>query len=449
MREPEQKITPPPAVAVPVKSPSDAAAPGKSPGRWRGAMGIALEGLISLSLALLCFLAFLWVLNIVFPSSVGLRRNLVFDGGAHRDTWGLEQVPTRPRPAAAVLRVISNDVRTRTSEQIAWGPAHTDGALHEGDAVQTTRDGQATLRFSDGSALQLGRNSLLVVRRPDQESSGRRSFQVPQGELWGTLPVPQEGEGEVSVNTPSAVVRVGTAPGSATKADFKVSVGPDRSSIVAVYQGSASVTSGSQTQEVRANQFVAVDSLGGQTAPSRLPDAPVLAGPADRARFVYRDPPPKLTFQWAPVAGASEYRLVVASDPAFQSIVLDRRLTTPSLEFGRLAMGHYLWRVSTIRDRVEGRPSSALALDIVRDGTPPRLVVKFPEGVVQSDRCTVTGTSDADSRVFVAGQPATVQPDGSFTCLVRLKRGLNVVVVESLDPTGNAAYSSTILEARY
>lgn len=416
--------------------------------RMRQALGIALEGVVSLLLALGCFLVFLWVLDTVFPSSVGFRRQLAMDEGHRSATWGLEAAPAGPRPAA-VLRVISNDVRHRKPDQIAWTAARQGGSVREGDAIQTTRDGQAALRFADGRILRVGRNSLLVVRTNEERARGGGSFMVGRGELWGTTPDADSPESEVSVNTPSATVKVRTADGSSRRADFKVSVGPDRSSIIAVYHGSASITTGAQTQEVSANHFVAVDSLGAQSTPSPLPDAPALVGPRDGARFLYRDPPPRFAFEWKSVAGADEYRLVVARDQAFQSVVLDRHLSSTSLDYGRLGMGDYVWRVSTIRNDVEGRPSEAIALHMVRDGAPPRLDVRFPEVVMTTDECTITGISDADSRVFVAGQPASVKPNGSFSCRIRLKRGLNVVVVEALDPTGNAAYSSKMVEARF
>lgn len=416
--------------------------------RLRGALSIAAEGLIALAATLLCFGLFLWVLDAAFPDSVGLRREL--RSTARRDgpqRWGLETVPGERRPTAAVLKVVSNVVRHRQPDQIAWTAARQGGTVRDGDAIQTTRDGQAMLRFADGSNLHLGRNSLLVVR--GREGGSGPSYQVPQGELWGTLPAAAVNDGEVSVNTPSAVVTVSPAAGGAGKTDFKVSVGPDQSSIVAIYRGSASVTTGNQTQRVSANHFIAVDSSGAQSRPERLPDAPRMLGPEAGARFTYRDAPPQLVFRWTPVADAEEYRLVVARDATFESLVLDRRLREPQLEFGRLEAGRYLWRVTTLREGAESQAPRAAALEIVRDGAAPRLTVAFPEEEVRGDEFTVTGLSEAGSRVFVAGQPATVGPDGSFTCRIRLKRGLNLVVVETLDAAGNAAYSSGILEARY
>jgi hypothetical protein len=301
------------------------------------------------------------------------------------------------------------------------------------------------LSFTDGSTLRLGRNSLLVVR--ERGVNGATEYQVPEGELWGTAAPAAEAE-QVKINTPSAEVLV--KPGAGGRpADFKVFVRPDRSSIVAVYRGTASVVTATSTQTVTENHFIAVDSLGKTTQPARLPDAPSLTGPPSGSRYVYRDAPPRFTLEWTPVAGADEYRLVVAKDAAFTSIVLDRRLTAPQLELGRLGMGHYVWRVSTIRNQVEGRPSASASLDISRDGEPPRLDIQFPEGPITASSCTITGKVEVGCRVFVASEPVEVGKDGRFTARIQLTRGKNVVVVEALDATGNAAYASKILEARY
>jgi hypothetical protein len=79
-----------------------------------------------------------------------------------------------------------------------------------------------------------------------------------------------------------------------------------------------------------------------------------------------------VAFSWAPVTGAHRYRLTVASDAHFRSVVHDRTDAPSERAPVHLAAGTYYWRVCAVdQEGLEGRSTSARKLVI--DITPPRL----------------------------------------------------------------------------
>ena len=54
------------------------------------------------------------------------------------------------------------------------------------------------------------------------------------------------------------------------------------------------------------------------------------------------------TLAWYPLVGATEYRIQVATDPAFSTTVLDSRTAESQVETGALASGEYFWRIAAV-----------------------------------------------------------------------------------------------------
>lgn len=104
-----------------------------------------------------------------------------------------------------------------------------------------------------------------------------------------------------------------------------------------------------------------------------------------------------------------------------------------------------LQAANTIDVQVRGAPGGLLTVEIVGvDNDPPVISITSPaNGVtVSASSVTVTGTvSDALSGVASVtcnGAPATVQ-SGSFSCLVTLTSGANIITVRATDAAGNSS----------
>ncbi len=464
------------ALAVaPAPSPAGDSELPVAPGRR--ALRIALEALLSIGVALAFFSVFLAALNVIFPSSLGigaatpgaflsaLRRELAGNGDAG------SSANAHPPVLDGVLTVLSHEVKTRPAGAIAWTGARSNARLGVGDAVHTLSAGTALLAFDASGRFQLGRNTLMVVRGPEDAGDIQGPILlVLEGELFGDVGAMAGGKqvahaaglgAPASAGAPPAAqeplpVRIATpagtvaiAPSTAANTQFRVVVRPDRSAVVSTYKGAVAVDVGGRTVQVGPNQFVTLDANTTLSAPRRLPEPPALAAPRAGALFHYRTFPPQVEFKWHRQPAAEAYRIVVASDREFQSVVWDQQVATTDLTHGNLKAGTYYWHVSTIASGAESAPSPPLSMQVTQSDAPPPLQVDFPTETVHATSCTITGTASPGTRIFVAGQAASVDGKGRFACRVELQRGFNVLVVEALDQAGNVTYSSKMVEASY
>jgi len=431
----------------PVPVPPPATAPPAAPrrGRLRGLMERAAEGAMAVLITLGCYLALLIVMSRIFPSTTDLR-DLLASRGEETASWGHSRLAGSMAGLADPLRVslfvLDNEVMYRDAQSIVWSPAREGATLSEGDGVQTTREGMAVLDFGGRNHMRLGRNSLIILHRPEQEGPSRHSrptsFKVESGELWAEFGSLQDTiRVDVGGKNPVQFQAGGGGPSA-----FKVSVGEHHTSAIAVYQGTARLNTSSGSVPVRAREYVVLDSTGRAGPARRLPKAPRALAPADGERFTYRDFPPSITFRWIAEEEVEAYRIVIAKDPGFERVIVDERTEEPRWTLGSLAAGPYWWRATSILEGVDGPPSSARRLTLFEDRVAPVLAVSFPESRTQAASIAIEGTAEPGVRVYVAGEPAEVGSDGRFSRTTALKPGLNLVVVEAVDAAGNTSYRS-------
>jgi hypothetical protein len=92
-------------------------------------------------------------------------------------------------------------------------------------------------------------------------------------------------------------------------------------------------------------------------------------------------------------------------------------------------------------------PGVVRELVLATDSRPPDLALDATPKVVNVRSVTISGHTDPGARVFVGGQPAETV-EGNFRHVTQLDPGANVIVVESVDPTGNVAYASVVVVAK-
>ena len=287
-----------------------------------------------------------------------------------------------------------------------------------------------------------------LTRDPVQRK--KRSFMVlVDGDLRGTLAAGGQDSVVLEIGTPGAMIKaVGGAQANAP-VDFKISINPDQSSTIAVYGGKAEVQAGGKTVLVGANQATVVGLNGEPIDPSSLPQPVRLTAPRSGAAFAYRDLPPKVRFSWDKSTNATEYHLVMARDPYFRDIVIDEKVRKNRFRHGNLKNGTYFWKVSSMKDSVEGLFSETGQFRVVEDQSPPTLKVRFPPKTLYSGRFTLRGKTEPGARVFVGGQRVSTTRSGNFEFNLKLKPGLNVIVVEAVDGVDNVAYRSKRVVSKY
>ncbi len=431
--------------------------PSKATGRSRlSGMGKPLlETFVAIAMTLACFSGFLALLSVAFPSGDDIRTlmtGLRPSGSREPSNRSLTAELLDPIASAsspvATLTVRRRDVKRRLAGQIAWTRASSGLELHDRDAVQTGPDGRASIEFGPKVAIQVEENALVVVSGLHLEADpvdSPRGLVLLQGDLSARIHGSDEAPILVEIPTGRALLK--SAPGGT--AAFRIDVAGDRSTSVAVLDGSLELAANGRKIRVGPSQFSRVGPGGQIQEPRPLPMTPAVLEPADESSFPYLDLPPRVTFRWSPVEGADRYRVRAAKGPAFSEFVLDEIVAAPSLTWGRLAVGSYHWSVAAIQDEIEGSPSKPRRLAVTREGDLEPLRVESPPAEIDGFRFTVRGYADPRARVYVMAQRVEVNRDGSFEAEVRLKAGANVLLVEAVDPAGHSSYWSQVLRAKF
>jgi len=418
------------------------------------AIGLGTEIAVMLALVLLFFALLTTLLFKVFPSGITLsqlieRRNSGRFTSERRGAVsivGLQGERTRQQPAATLSQTV-NDVKSRGSSSIAWGPAQEGMPLYDHDAVQTLGLSSAQIKFDRNNYMKIGGNSLVIIKNKEKESvhSERRlALVVVDGELEGRIASKRL---NVAVSTPAATVSASGA--GRGDSDFRISVNPDHSSTVVVFNGTASVSAGGKTVRVGADSGVTVRPGEAPSAVRPLPAAPVLKFPLEGPQVPYRDLPPRVRFLWSPGQEGDLYHLQVARDKAFKDLLVDRRVTDASFTHGNLKNGTYFWRVSRVAEGVEGRMSRAMRFDTAQNLASPPLKVNFPAGAVLEDHFVLIGSTTPGTSILVGGSPVATDARGGFSCEVPLRGGMNLVTVEAVDASGNVALKSRYIHGRF
>jgi hypothetical protein len=397
--------------------------------RW-GALAAEAGGALLLVLAL--FWLFIVLLYALFPSGTPLKE--LIEGS-------LERAPAQlDRQSEATLTSLMREVRFRRGNSIAWGGANEGMQLFSQDAVQTFDRSGATIAFGAGDRLMVGSNSLVVVTRLNaRDEAGPRAFRVQvAGELRGNLSAARKLRLEFAAAGHLARVEPGAAR-------FRVAPNNDNSASLAVYSGEIRIVGKGGTVRVPANFGVTLREGVATGRAVALPAAPVPGGPQP-ALYRYRLLPPKVRFTWS--GPAADYHFQLSKSARFESCLIDQKVAGPELVTGKLGKGSYFWRVSRVEQGREGQFSRTGRCELLQLLEAPGLTVNFPPESVPAGPYTLSGQTEPGSRVFVDGVELAAGDAGAFSHELRLKPGVNLIRVESLDPAGNASYASQIVYGR-
>jgi hypothetical protein len=354
---------------------------------------------------------------------------------------------TDDRPRVGSLAVRRNEVQSRSADELEWRDAAIGTEFRERDSLQTGPRSYATVRSARGMELAIGQRSLVVFSGSAAGLAAdyaRPITMVMQGELGGHVEAGAEPSEEI-VRVNGGALRA--APSSSAALDYTVRVNENSSATISVLRGSAEYVSESQATAIAPRQALTVDERGGRVALVDIPKTPVLVAPADRARIDVRGDSRAVDFTWNEVSGVDGYRIVIARDQALTDRLVDEQVPETRFRHGSLAAGRYFWTVRARAGWAYSEPGAVRELLLATDARPPDLALDATPKVVNVRSVTISGRTDPGARVFVGGRPAETV-EGNFRHVTQLDPGANVIVVESVDPTGNVAYASVVVTAK-
>jgi hypothetical protein len=140
---------------------------------------------------------------------------------------------------------------------------------------------------------------------------------------------------------------------------------------------------------------------------------------------------------------------MLSRDPEFRQLLVDERVKRTSFTYGNLKKGEYYWRVHSLTGDIEGMPSEVRKLHMVQDRTPPMLKLQKPPTVIRQPTITLRGKTEPGTKIYVDGTRVKVSAQGVFTHKLSVKPGATLIVVEAIDPAGNIAYATNLLNGKF
>ncbi len=345
----------------------------------------------------------------------------------------------KDEPGDASLISVEGDVSIQTAGRSAFDRALQRQSLFDGDFIKTGRAGSAEIMFSDGTLYTIRPGSLFEVRRPASPEAGGSQIKMVSG-----------------------AVNVYTAASSSTVSTDAATASIDRESRVSVdvekgektefttYRGKATVSNGKETVVLADREKVTAGARVRQmSAKVVVPESPDLVVPTDNRVYDLKTSD-EIDLKWSPVTRAARYRLQISRSRLFVPDATDVDLDNRAGTTARVRVTHegsYFWRVAAVD--ATGRPSDWSGVRRFRMGVepassagrrsaPPQLAVSAPQQM--GNLFLVFGRTDPGAVVTVNGEPADVEPDGSFKKTVTVNReGSATLVVKAVDAAGNEA----------
>ena len=415
---------------------------------------IATEFGIALLIVLLFFFIVFGIMNLYFPIGTSVK-DLA-------QTIGTSASPTGPKDLfiaganntqiMARVTELGKKVDVKSASTIAWSRAQLGMVLANRDAIQTYAKARALIEFGGDNYLDIGENSLVVLQgmEPDPFVNKLRTLRVEvQGELRGRLHRSGDGLTNLQIALPGADLQMAPGEGEQSNVEFRLAVNKDKSSTLSLFNGEAEVMIGGKRVLLGENFSLTIGPDGQPLDPVTLPAQPILKRPVNGNASYFRKLPPKMRFTWKSEKPASAYRFMLSRDPEFRQLLVDERVKRASFTYGNLKKGEYYWRVHSLTGDIEGMPSEVRKLRMVQDRTPPTLKLQKPPTTIRQPTITLRGKTEPGTKVYVDGTRVKVSAQGVFAHKLSVKPGATLIVVEAIDPAGNIAYATNVLNGKF
>ncbi len=245
----------------------------------------------------------------------------------------------KAQPVGVRVLEVAGDVSVQSPQQPKRIKVVVDSLLHANDEIRTGKTGSVTLLFGDGSRLLLQANSLLrldVIRMHEETGMVDSRMRLKNGRIESTVNPVKKPNIRFEIHTPGAVSAVrGTELRVMSNAASQVSS-------TEVLAGQVAVSGSGETQMVAAGFGTVVKAGEPPQAPMALLQAPSLAGIPLTMTVT------PIQFDWPAVAGAESYRIQLAYDDQFNSLLLDYHSDTAEFSDADISDGEYALRVRAI-----------------------------------------------------------------------------------------------------
>ncbi|MGA7294230.1 MAG: hypothetical protein WBW53_21290 [Terriglobales bacterium] len=351
--------------------------------------------------------------------------------------------PPLKGPSAAVAQqahftALDGTVRVRKSNGNSWINADYNVPLEKGDVVQTGSEGIAKIVFNDGTNYTVKQDSLIVIE--ENSANDQQQTNVSVAVTTGTVDL-------------TTATYVQGSKSQVIVAGAKASLAPDSSAMVQndpkddqheilVKKGSGQIERNGEVVRLSNWEKVSFQNDSKTMAKSTEvgPPTPITPGNMMPVFINEGEKSKEVEFGWTPMTNAAGYRLRISHNPYFSSLLLDRKVSTPSVVVTGLPVGVYYWSIQSYdaagKESVESEKNRFTV--IVKEKENVELSLDLDPLIQHGHVIEVTGKTELGARVMVNGREVPlVSDDGSFHYFTPpLPNGENVITVTAQNSKG-------------
>ncbi|MFZ3202157.1 MAG: FecR domain-containing protein [Candidatus Acidiferrales bacterium] len=330
-------------------------------------------------------------------------------------------------------------VQVKKSNSVQWENADYQITLDKGDLIQTDSGGMARIAFADGTTYTVKGDTLVTVEENivAQDRATQVGVHISAGQVdlaTGSWPVPGS---KAEVSFENAVASLHANSRAAVSTDPAT-----QEQQITVAAGSAELNRGNEHVDIGQYQRVEFPT-GGPMTKSDVLAPPQLVEPLNLQPIILADPKhDPIHFSWNPVPTAKLYTFQASETTVFNSIVIERKTTDPSVDVAGFDPGDYFWRVRAVD--AKGNVSDAsdpFKFTLVAQGKEQDMILEVDSYELQGNVVEVIGHTEPGAALIVNGeQVADIQSDGKFRYFTEpMQRGSHEIVITGQNRRGGTA----------
>ena len=351
--------------------------------------------------------------------------------------------PPLKQPPVAVSQqahftALDGTIKVRKGNGNSWITADYSVPLEKGDVVQTGAEGMAKIVFNDGTNYTVKQDSLIVIE--ENSANNQQQTNVAVAVTTGTVDL-------------TTATYVQGSKSQVIVAGAKASLAPDSSAMVhnnpkddqheiLVKKGSTEIERNGEKVHLSNWEKVTFqnDSKKMERATEIGPPTPITPGNMMPVFINAGEKTKEVEFAWTPMANATAYRLRISHNPYFSSLLLDRKVETPSVVVTGLPVGAYYWSIQSSdaagKESVESEKNRFTI--IVKSKEKVELSLELDPLVQHGHVIEVAGKTEIGARVMVNGREVPIiSDDGTFHYFTPpLANGENLITVTAQNSKG-------------